>query len=54
MQFLTICIQESAKVINVLDSQEAKPYKDDPEIVALTDLVDAYQVISYTYNILYY
>lgn len=41
-------------MINVLDSQEAKPYKDDPEIVALTDLVDAYQVISYTYNILYY
>ncbi|XP_003741080.1 COP9 signalosome complex subunit 2 [Galendromus occidentalis] len=35
--------KESAKVINVLDSQEAKPYKDDPEIVALTDLVDAYQ-----------
>ena len=31
-------------MINVLDSQEAKPYKDDPEIVALTDLVDAYQV----------
>lgn len=34
---------EATKVINVLDSQEAKPYKDDPEIIALTNLVAAYQ-----------
>eukprot|EP00303_Exanthemachrysis_gayraliae_P000203 CAMPEP_0206011440 /NCGR_PEP_ID=MMETSP1464-20131121/13222_1 /ASSEMBLY_ACC=CAM_ASM_001124 /TAXON_ID=119497 /ORGANISM="Exanthemachrysis gayraliae, Strain RCC1523" /LENGTH=433 /DNA_ID=CAMNT_0053385103 /DNA_START=9 /DNA_END=1310 /DNA_ORIENTATION=+ len=28
--------------INPFDSQEAKPYKSDPEIVAMTDLVQAY------------
>ena len=28
--------------INPFDSQEAKPYKSDPEIVALTNLVSAY------------
>mmetsp|Transcript_11567 Transcript_11567/g.30108 ORF Transcript_11567/g.30108 Transcript_11567/m.30108 type:complete len:434 (-) Transcript_11567:290-1591(-) len=28
--------------INPFDSQEAKPYKNDPEIVAMTDLVSAY------------
>jgi hypothetical protein len=28
--------------INPFDSQEAKPYKSDPEIVAMTDLVSAY------------
>jgi len=28
--------------INPFDSQEAKPYKNDPEIVALTNLVSAY------------
>ncbi len=29
--------------INPFDSQETKPYKNDPEIVAMTDLVSAYQ-----------
>jgi len=28
--------------INPFDSQEAKPYKDDPEILAMTNLVTAY------------
>lgn len=28
--------------INPFDSQEAKPYKNDPEIVAMTNLVSAY------------
>ncbi|KAG8467559.1 hypothetical protein KFE25_000875 [Diacronema lutheri] len=28
--------------INPFDSQEAKPYKNDPEVVAMTDLVNAY------------
>jgi len=28
--------------INPFDSQEAKPYKNDPEVVAMTDLVSAY------------
>ena len=30
--------------INPFDSQEAKPYKNDPEILAMTNLVSAYQV----------
>lgn len=29
--------------INPFDSQEAKPYKNDPEILAITDLVHSYQ-----------
>lgn len=29
--------------INPFDSQEAKPYKNDPEITAMTNLVSAYQ-----------
>ncbi|RWS28787.1 COP9 signalosome complex subunit 2-like protein [Leptotrombidium deliense] len=29
--------------INPFDSQEAKPYKNDPEILAMTNLVSAYQ-----------
>ena len=29
--------------INPFDSQETKPYKNDPQISAMTDLVDAYQ-----------
>jgi len=29
--------------VNPFDSQEAKPYKNDPEIQAMTGLVDAYQ-----------
>lgn len=29
--------------INPFDSQEAKPYKNDPEILAMTNLVAAYQ-----------
>ena len=29
--------------VNPFDSQETKPYKNDPQIKAMTDLVDAYQ-----------
>jgi COP9 signalosome complex subunit 2 len=29
--------------INPFESQETKPYKNDPRIAAMTDLVDAYQ-----------
>jgi COP9 signalosome complex subunit 2 len=29
--------------INPFDSQETKPYKNDPQIVAMTNLVNAYQ-----------
>ena len=30
--------------INPFDSQEAKPYKNDTEILAMTNLVTSYQV----------
>ena len=29
--------------INPFDSQEAKPYKNDPKILAMTSLVSSYQ-----------
>lgn len=29
--------------IDPFDSQEAKPYKQDPEIVAMTNLVEAFR-----------
>jgi COP9 signalosome complex subunit 2 len=29
--------------VNPFDGQEAKPYKNDPEILAMTNLVAAYQ-----------
>jgi COP9 signalosome complex subunit 2 len=29
--------------INPFDSQEAKPYKNEPEIIAMTNLVSSYQ-----------
>ncbi|CAA2992199.1 Hypothetical predicted protein [Olea europaea subsp. europaea] len=29
--------------VNPLDGQEAKPYKNDPEILAMTNLIAAYQ-----------
>ena len=38
---LTTMLVESD--INPFDSQETKPYKNDPRISAMTDLVDAYQ-----------
>lgn len=38
---LTTLLVESE--INPFDSQETKPYKNDPRIAAMTDLVDAYQ-----------
>lgn len=38
---LTTMLMESD--INPFDSQETKPYKNDPRIAAMTELVDAYQ-----------
>ena len=34
-------LMESA--VDPFDAQEAKPYKSDPEVTAMTDLVAAYQ-----------
>ena len=48
LTFLTICCSVLANMlmksgINPFDSQEAKPYKNDVEILAMTNLVNAYQ-----------
>lgn len=39
---LTSMLQKSA--INPFDSQEAKPYKNEPEIKVMTDLISAFQI----------
>ena len=43
--FLVLANMLMKSGINPFDSQEAKPYKNDNEIVAMTNLVTAYQVI---------
>ena len=42
--FLVLANMLMKSGINPFDSQEAKPYKNDNEIVAMTNLVTAYQV----------
>jgi len=42
LKYLVLANMLMISDINPFDSQEAKPYKNDPEIVALTDLVNAY------------
>ena len=39
--------------INPFDSQEAKPYKNDTEILAMTNLVTSYQVYMSIISLLY-
>ena len=39
----TFIISKTPFIINVFCLQEAKPYKNDPEILAMTNLVTAYQ-----------
>ena len=39
--------------INPFDSQEAKPYKNDTEILAMTNLVTSYQVYMSIITLLY-
>lgn len=43
LQYLVLASMLHASSINPFDSQEARPYKDDPEIVAMTNLVQAFQ-----------
>ncbi|KAI9220527.1 putative COP9 signalosome complex subunit 2 [Blastocladiella britannica] len=43
LKYLVLANMLSQSQINPFDSQEAKSYKSDPEIVAMTDLVAAYQ-----------
>lgn len=43
LKYLVLAHMLMGSDINPFDSQETKPYKNDPQIVAMTDLVGAYQ-----------
>ncbi|CAH1980558.1 unnamed protein product [Acanthoscelides obtectus] len=43
LKYLVLANMLMRSGINPFDSQEAKPYKNDPEILAMTNLVNAYQ-----------
>ncbi|KAF2807456.1 PCI-domain-containing protein [Mytilinidion resinicola] len=43
LKYLVLTTMLMGSDINPFDSQETKPYKTDPRISAMTDLVDAYQ-----------
>ncbi|KAJ4472482.1 PCI domain-containing protein [Lentinula edodes] len=43
LKYLVLANMLMGSEVNPFDSQETKPYKNDPEIKAMTDLVDAYQ-----------
>ncbi|KAH8835678.1 PCI domain-containing protein [Flagelloscypha sp. PMI_526] len=43
LKYLVLANMLMGSEVNPFDSQETKPYKSDPEITAMTDLVDAYQ-----------
>jgi len=43
LKYLLLVTMLMKSDINPFDSQETKPYKNDPRIAAMTDLVDAYQ-----------
>lgn len=43
LKYLVLAHMLMGSDINPFDSQETKPYKNDPEIVAMTNLVAAYQ-----------
>jgi COP9 signalosome complex subunit 2 len=43
LKYLLLTTMLTDDIINPFDSQEMKPYKNDPRITAMTDLVEAYQ-----------
>ncbi|EIN14388.1 PCI-domain-containing protein [Punctularia strigosozonata HHB-11173 SS5] len=43
LKYLVLANMLMGSEVNPFDSQETKPYKSDPQIKAMTDLVDAYQ-----------
>jgi COP9 signalosome complex subunit 2 len=43
LKYLVLASMLHASSINPFDSQEARPYRDDPEIAAMTNLVHAFQ-----------
>jgi COP9 signalosome complex subunit 2 len=42
LKYLVLASMLHASTINPFDSQEARPYRDDPEIVTMTELVSAF------------
>jgi COP9 signalosome complex subunit 2 len=42
LKYLVLASMLHASTINPFDSQEARPYRDDPEILAMTNLVQAF------------
>eukprot|EP00798_Chlamydomonas_sp_ICE-L_P021235 gene21235-28151_t len=43
LKYLVLAYMLMESKVDPFDAQEAKPYKQDPEIIAMTNLVDAYQ-----------
>lgn len=43
LKYLLLTTMLTDDIINPFDSQETKPYRNDPRITAMTDLVEAYQ-----------
>ena len=43
LKYLVLSNMLSQSEINPFDSQETKPYKNDPQILAMTNLVAAFQ-----------
>ena len=43
LKYLVLAYMLLESEVNPFNAQEAKPYKNDPEILAMTNLVDAYQ-----------
>ncbi|KAL9114932.1 MAG: hypothetical protein Q9227_001175 [Pyrenula ochraceoflavens] len=43
LKYLVLTTMLMSSTINPFESQETKPYKDDPRIAAMTNLVDAFQ-----------
>ena len=43
LKYLVLTTMLMKSTINPFDSQETKPYRNDPRVSAMTDLVDAYQ-----------
>ena len=46
LKYLVLAHMLTGNEINPFDSQETKPYQDEPNIVAMTALVEAYQQLS--------
>ena len=43
LQYLTATLITTAEQVDPFEAQEARPYKQDPDVLAMTNLVSAYQ-----------